>query len=407
MSTYTVVTGDTLESIARRLLGDDKLLNLIKLSNPQLDEENLLPGTVITVPDEGLSPQVSGPADINEVALTISGKRFRFWESMRLSRAIDTIDSIEFTAPFDNELLGFRETFKPFSYQPVTISVGGELLFTGTLLNVSPVVEGSKKTVSVSCYAKPGVLSDCTMPASAFPLEFDGVTLQGIANVLLQPFGIEAVFLGEPGTTFERVALDPGKKVLEFLAELAKQRNLIIASDGQGRLVFQQASIGSEPVANLEQGASPLLTAGANFSPQEYYSHITGLEPAMTGLPGAKYTVQNPLLKSTLRPLNFTGSDTQNTDIKQAVQAKLGRMFGNMATYDLTLMGWRTPAGALWSPNTKITLLAPGAMVYERYPFIIRRVVLSRDSVSFTTSLELALPGSFSEEIPEGLPWDA
>ena len=81
-------------------------------------------------------------------------------------------------------------------------------------------------------------------------------------------------------------------------------------------------------------------------------------------------------------------------------------MFGNMAGFAATVATWRDPNGDLWAPNTTVTLVAPGAMVYTEFEFIIRAVQFSRDSRETTATLELVLPGSFSGEIPETLPWD-
>ena len=81
-------------------------------------------------------------------------------------------------------------------------------------------------------------------------------------------------------------------------------------------------------------------------------------------------------------------------------------MFGAMASYSVALSTWRDPAGNLWAPNTTLKLQAPGAMIYNSYEFIVRSVEFSKDSTSETARLNLVLPGAFSGQIPEALPWD-
>ena len=407
--TYSVITGDTFESISRKKYGTEKEAGRISGANPGVAEP-LTAGTTLTVPVLPEAPQnlqqAADSSTDDEVAILIDGKRFRFWDKVRITRALDTMDTVEFGAPFDSEAPGFKETFRPFSFKTVVITVGGTPLFTGTMVAVSPVLENAQKVISVSGYSLPGVLNDCTSPASSFPLEYDNQGLREIATALAAPFGISVDFQADQGAVFERVASEPGKKVLAFLTELAKQRNLIISSSSRGKLLFLQSSEGGRPVARLQQGIAPVLSVTPFFSPQEYYSHITGIEPVVVGLAGSQFTVKNPRLLGVTRPLTFNAPDTLDADVKSAVEAKAGRMFGNMASYSVRVATWRDPSGKLWEPNTAIKLLAPDAMIYKEYEFIIRSIEFSRDRATETATLNLVIPGSFSGKIPETLPWD-
>jgi len=142
------------------------------------------------------------------------------------------------------------------------------------------------------------------------------------------------------------------------------------------------------------------------FSPQQYYSHITGLESVLVGTSGSQYTVRNPYLAGVIRPHTFKSPDTQGGTVQDSVRAKAGRMFGNMAAYGVQVSTWRDPSGALWRPNTTVVLNAPGAMVYSDYEFVVRSVRFDRTGDNESAELDLVLPGSFSGKIPEALPWD-
>lgn len=408
-TTYSVIAGDTFDSIARKKYGTENEADRIARANPGVAEP-LTAGTVLTVPvlpsaPKDLQPQAPA-ADPDETAILIDGTRFRFWDKVRITRAIDAMDTVEFGAPFEADVPGFRETFRPFSFKPVVTTVGGVPLFTGTMVGVSPAVENSQKIVSVSGYSLPGVLNDCTPPASAFPLEFNNQGLREIATTLAAPFGLSVIFQADQGAIFERVATEPGKKVLAFLTELAKQRNLIVSSTPEGALIFWQSVEAGSPVARLQEGSAPVLSVTPFFSPQEYYSHITGIEPVIVGLAGSQFTVKNPRLQGVVRPITFNAPDTLDADVKAAVEAKSGRMFGNMASYSIRVATWRDPQGELWRPNTTVTLLAPDAMVYSEYEFVIRSVELEREGKVKTATLNLVIPGSFSGQVPEVLPWD-
>ena len=111
-------------------------------------------------------------------------------------------------------------------------------------------------------------------------------------------------------------------------------------------------------------------------------------------------------MEGVTRPFAFDVPDTVDADLKTATEAKAGRMFGNVSLYSVQVDTWRDPLGELWKPNTTLTLLAPDAMVYNEFEFIIRSVRYERNEASEIATLELALPGSFSGKIPEALPWD-
>jgi prophage tail gpP-like protein len=414
-----VLPEDTFESISRIKYGTEKESSRIAQVNPGVVEP-LTAGITLTIPvipdaPEDV-PQQAPTESEDEVALLIDKSRFRFWNSVRIVRAIDRISTIDFGAPFDADAPGFRETFVPNSYKPVDFTIGGEPLFTGTMVLPLPILEESQKIISVSGYSLPGVLNDCTTPASFFTKEFNNQGLNDIATTLSSPFGVGVDMQSDQGAVFERVAInDPfgeedlqstDKKVLGFLINLAKQRNLIVGDTALGKLAFRRPVDVGSPQAQLRQGESPVLSVTPSFSPQDYYSHITGIEPVFTGLPGAQYTVVNPHLTGVVRPFTFVVPDSQEGDLKAAVEAKAGRMFGSALSYSVAVNTWRDPQGNLWEPNTTITLVAPDAMVYSEYEFLIRSVEYEVGESKRFAVLNLVVPGSFSGRIPERLPWD-
>lgn len=408
-STYKIKKGDTLDKIARQHYGSENNSDAILRANPDLGKQ-LPENTFIAIPELSNNPQVRNITVLsnndNEVSLLIDGVRFRFWNSIRLDRAIDRVHTVEFTAPFDAGNRNFRQLLRPFSFQNVSVFVGGIVLFKGTMVAVKPELLDTGKTISVSCYSLAGVLNDCTPPASAYPLEYNQLGLRDIAQSLCTPFGISVVFLADQGAVFERVACDPTRKILDFLQELAKQRGLIIASGKNGELIFWRGVESGNAVASFVQGQSPLISVIPSFSPQEYYSHVTGIEPVVTGTEGSQYTVKNPRLNGVVRPLTFTAQDTIGGNIKSAVAAKSSRMFANMVSYEISVSSWRDKNGHLWQPNTNIYIQAPDAMIYEKYEFTIRSVSFEKDAEQETATLNVVIVGSFNSEIPEVLPWD-
>lgn len=354
---------------------------------------------------------------MSKVTLQVRDTIFAFWEALEITRDIDAVSSIRLSAPFYYKAQGFKENFQPFGYAPIKVNVSGKSLFTGTMIDCSPVIEPDRKVIAVNAYAKCGVLADCTAPITSLPLEFNNLNLQQIASRLAEPFKIGVVFKAEPGAAFERVACDPDKKILDFLTDLAKQRGLVISSTEDGELLFWR-STDSTSVARLEQGTSPLISVTPSFNPQEFYSEMTGLAEVEVDKEAQKTTVKTRKESkkynrysvteesAAFRPLIFKIDDVEGADVETATKAALGRMLGNMATYDVELSTWHDRNGNVWSPNTSIEIKAPDAMIYDYYKFTIKSVTLSADAESRTAKLVLALPGAFNGEAPEVMPWE-
>lgn len=407
MSSYTVVSGDTFDSISRKSYGLESGAAAIRAANPGASEP-LTAGTALTIPPQPYAPAnpvtLADQAAPDEVALLLGGERFRFWEGVRITRSLDSIDTIEFSAPFDPDDRAQRAQFRPFAYQGAVFTVGGEPLFTGTVITTTPELTPSARTVRLAGYALPGVLDDCT-PSSQSELEFNGATLVDVTASLAVPFGLAIQFLADPGAPFERVACKKTQNVLPFLVELAKQRGGVFRSSPEGALQFVNDSPADVPDAVLQEGLSPLVEVLPAFDGQQYFSEVTGVERVGTDTAGSQFTAKNERV-TTVRPFTFAVDDAIKGDVSVATNAKLGRMFGGAIRYSITVATWRTPSGELWAPDQTISLLAPSAMVYSPYKFKVRAVTFSATKTERTATLELVLPGAFRGIAPESLPWD-
>jgi prophage tail gpP-like protein len=210
---------------------------------------------------------------------------------------------------------------------------------------------------------------------------------------------------GDTGAPFEKVALEVDDKPLQVLIDLAKQRGLVLSDTSNGLLLCWQSITDGVPVANFS--GQPLKSINPKYNAQEYFSEVTGYAPPRRRKPGDKYTAQNPWLRDRMRPMSFKMDDTETGDAPTGCNARLGRMFANMMGLTISdIPTWRDPQGAVWSPNTMVTVHAPEAMIYAPTKFLVRDVTLVEDAEIQTAELNLVLPGAFSGEIPARLPWD-
>lgn len=395
---------ETWDSIAFSVYGDEGFARLLKSTNPGVSEP-FKPGTLLTTPPFGAlqTARIRPPLPTlspDEVGIIVDGKRFRFWTEVSISRAIDRFDRIAFSTPV--ETIG---DIKPLAFQPCTFVVGKKVLFTGTIVDVRPVLTNDKATVLVSGYALPGVLNDC-QPTADTPLMFKDMTIKEVFSQIAEPFGVPVKFEGEPGDPLKYLAREPSMRALSFISEHARQRGLLVSNTPQGELLIWTAkATGNPPVALLRQGESPLVSVQADFDPQNYFSDITGLEPSRF-VEGDNFSLANPKLVGHVRPHVFLSLDTEGVDTQAQVTAKIGRMFGNVVSYDVEVATWRDPQGELWEPNTTVYLQAPDALVPRRYRFLIRSVAFASSPSGRTATLKLVIPEGFSGEVPIKMPWE-
>lgn len=341
------------------------------------------------------------------VTLLVGGKEYGAWSECELHDQIDSISTVSFKAPFEPDRKEFRDIFRPFTYPNVEVKVGGFQFFAGRMVSVAPDWDANSNTVEITAYAHAGWLNDVTMPGDKYPIEYKKLGLYAIATKLGEPFGIKVRVVGDEGSKFEKVRLEEDKKIWNFLAELAQQRNFVLSNTPDGQLLVWRSVDPGNPAAHLKGDESPITKISAEFSPQEYYSEITCFSKTTRKKRGNQYTAKNPFLNGILRPLAFRAQDTAAGDAPDAARAKIGRMLGNMASFTIdNIPTWRDPSDRIWAPNT--TLLvgpAPRAMIYRKSELLVRGVTLKQTANELSASLNVVLPGSFSGKAPEHLPW--
>lgn len=342
------------------------------------------------------------------VAITLdNGQRFGDWSDIEFQSGLDSYSALSMTGPFDHERPEVRAAFQPLMFPRVTVTVDDELVLTGRVKDVSPTVDASSASVAVTVYSLAFDLSEVCAPPNLLPLEFNGLDLRQVADRLVAPsIGVATVFDGVPGARFSRIKCEPDRVIHPFLVDLALQRGFVLSDLPSGDLLFRSEAHTGAPVARLK--GQPVGRVTAQFDPGSWFGSITGRASKKKGKVGSRYTHSNLLYRgSNLRTYTLSVGDTEAADVPKAVKAAIGRMIASVASYTIEdLPTWRDPSGALWRPNTTVTVLAPEAMIYRETELLIRSVKLRQTAESETATLGLVLPGTFGGKLPTELPWD-
>jgi prophage tail gpP-like protein len=343
-----------------------------------------------------------------EFAIEFDGQALEGWSSVEYREAVDEVASFTIEAPFDPNDADQRERFRPFRFQFVKPTLGGEPLTTGLAVNISPTGSAEVTRVSISGYAGAGIWEDCMPPGDMRPLEFNGLKLDKIAKALGEPFGLAPVFDADLGAKFDKVAIEADQPILGFLQGLAQQRGLVISSDADGQPLFHKTPETGVPLFEATaEDIRPIVTLEQSSNGQALFSEYTGIAATKTGRRGSSHTERPAQWAGEVRRTKTeTLQDTEPADVPEAVRASVGRAYAEAASYAVTIPTLVDQLGQRYKPGAFVSIAYPRMMIYTPTLFLIRAVVYTITPESKTTTLELTLPGVFSGTLPVSLPWE-
>jgi len=421
---HKVASGDTLGAISVKYLGTSSKYRKIVDVNPQLANRKtavdgsplIFPGDVLIIPEEvterPAAPQTSKTITLSDneqdVSIIVDGKKFTGFTGYEINLSADSFDTFSFSAPYDIAAKDIKDAIMPFTFKSCEVYYLSQLLFKGYLLTPDPDLQANAREITLQGYPLCGVLNDCTIPPSKYPIEYYNVTLQDIADPIADVYGIKIVFKDGAGDPFTEVGIEPNEKILNFLLKLAQQRKLLFTNDENGRLVFYKAASESA-FMQFKEGNTPLVSISPKFNAQGFFSHITGHTKNDTLTDPLSFTYENKYLinKGINRHETIMVDDAETqTDLENAVLAHAGRMFADCIAYNLKCDTHLNSEGKLFKKGMIVCIEAPGAMITKQTNFKARNIKLLRNADAKTAELDLVLPGSFTDELPEVLPWD-
>lgn len=406
---YQVKPGDTLTSIAFRFYGNGSESLRIFGANPIVTNPAILnPKWVLIIPDlptdpvEPSAPLVGGEKD--ETSIVIDGNQFYLWDQTTINTSIDTIDSFQFSLPYNSQDKNIRDIFKPYQYKKASVSIGGEKVITGSAIKIDTNKNSESSVITISGYASPGILADVNPAINSYPLEYKDNNLEQIAKKLCDPYSIKPVFDADKGSAFKKVTISPTDKILDVLIRLAQQRGLIVTSNPNGDLVFQQSASG-KAVTTLYEGVFPCTGCNTSFDGQKRFSSITAIGDQFFGKENGSVVAQDNTIQIARHNV-FNSNHITKGELQKAANAKVGRSIATSAQIRVVLTGWRDTDGNLWQKNTRVILYSPDNYIEQETEFLIRDIAFSRVADSLTCTMTLVFPEVFTGEIRSNYPWD-
>jgi prophage tail gpP-like protein len=199
------------------------------------------------------------------VILTVgpNGTQFPFFNEVNITLTYNSIaDTFSYKVYFDPNNKDHKEAFRPLSYHNCTITNGGVLVLTGTILNYDFEDAGDppKSLVQVEGYSQTGILQDCNLTylQQAFqangsdqgiPSQFNGLNLMQIAAAVCSPFNLSVKISQEllNDITFMKpyptcINDSETNSIADFLDKLCTAKNVVLSHTEDGRLHITRAN---------------------------------------------------------------------------------------------------------------------------------------------------------------------
>ena len=332
--------------------------------------------------------------------LKVNNKKFDFFNDVNVSMRYDAVaSSFGFSAFFDAESDEHKRLFKPLTFSKVEIEHNGELIITGRKISNSYRSAAKPTPATISGYSLTGVLEDCTVPVSAYPLQFDGLTLKEIAEKLLAPFDI-ALVVDSAVTARANEVLDTSDasttgSVKDYIVQLASQKAIIVTHTKYGALFLTEAKANRKPIADL----SDAYEKSISINGQKLHSVVAVLKDAdITGGNAGEAELDNPLVTS-FRPSVGTQKSGSDNDTELAAKAKRGAELKGIKL-TVKLDSWIINDRII-RPNNVISIKDAELYLYSRSNWFIEQVTLTGNEKSQTATLQCVLPEAYTYATPK------
>lgn len=170
---------------------------------------------------------------MTDISLSIEGTKYSGWETIRVTRSIDSLCG-EFS--FSLTDFPFEETRKITAGLAITVQLGSETLITGYIDRVSRTKEGNRKELTFSGRDKTLDLVDCS--AIYKSNVWRQAKLSQIANDLCAPFGVIVASVEGGNPKVKEFAIQTGETPFSAIERLCRAYGILPLTDNNGNLLL-------------------------------------------------------------------------------------------------------------------------------------------------------------------------
>jgi len=174
---------------------------------------------------------------MSKIKIKINGIELKYFDNFSYTAQIDTVFN---TLTFDS-----FEDLDDFGYQKVEAFRDDLLIMTGEIVGKDTPDATPPEPFKYKVEGLPHILTECTLPTEAYPLQLENSTLKDIIEYICGHFEVEVVFdqsaSSEASGTYELADLGLAKPAAGIINELVTRVGLILTNDSYGRLVVTKS----------------------------------------------------------------------------------------------------------------------------------------------------------------------
>jgi prophage tail gpP-like protein len=332
----------------------------------------------------------------------INNSRFLFFNNFAVSQNLDSVASaFSFVARFNPDNADHRLLFRPLSYPKIEVFTQDDiLLLTGTIVKNDFNSTEAPQLVKLSGYSSAGVLEDCQIPYSAYPLESNNKSLKDIAENLLELFDlkliVDASVSNEANAIYKKSVAQPGESVKSYISKLAAQRNVVVSHDERGNVIFFRPDGQGLPKLSLD--ATNTIDMKLSVNGQSLHSEISVLrQPSGENQNLSPVdTAKNESVQA-FRPKVKTMSSGTDTETSKAADNALA------AELQSVVLSVLIPRFEDIKPGDIVEVQNPEVFLFNKTRFMIKSLTYNESDNKTSMAMTLVLPESFNGQKPKNI----
>ncbi len=328
----------------------------------------------------------------DDLTLTVGGKSLKGWTEISVTRGVEICPN-HFRLGLTERYPGEAQAAIVEAGAECTVKLGDDLVVTGYIDRVLTDTRATGHQVQVVGRGKCQDLVDCS---AEYPSgQISGANALAIAQALVTPYGITALGKGDAGPSIPQFNLTLTDTPYSIIEEVCRFAALLCFEDAQGQLVLGPVGTDSAGGGLVEgeniQAATVVRSADDRFS--EYDAFLLSMQ--MLNELGPMQPIgkaEDPGVKRhRLKAIIAEAASGDPDLVLKRARWEASRRAGRGQTAMIVADSWRDAGGALWAPNTRVSISLPSHKL-DKVEWVVAEVVYDLNQRDGTTANLTLMP---------------
>jgi prophage tail gpP-like protein len=348
----------------------------------------------------------------NELTFKVNGEEIQVISAKVLrtfDNPSDSVSAVVYWEPTDQKK---SELLRLFGYQDIEVFLGGNLVLTGYLSDISNIVtsEGSRKELVGYSYSI-DIVDSNMLP----PWEIKKVSLRQRAEAIISELfddkvNVDARAYLDADKPFKKVKIGKTQTVYSHLSDLANQRSIVISNYPDGTVLLTKVNDTDLPISTLSDNKYPGFEYAIKTSARKRHGtyYVFGKTPGRKVPKKKKFKYawaqdeSIPRKRNTIKMINANNTDL--TDLQSVADWHRSKQFASAFSITYPVTSWYADNDKLWEPNTLVTVESNYLELANGFDFLIRQVEFNYDENGAHAVLSLVPPQVFTGKVIKD-PW--